>query len=167
MFKIMNYTQALSSFTMQVLQSNGASILVADMKNKAHFMVPEHEAECTFGPPPADGYMVSLKNGMVVNLSEVRRNRDIEGIKSIFNELVQRCNELHIRFPEIKGNLYIGAWVDEAKVLDEREQAFFPDGYLVGDISINVNQLHVAVALGRANEQRAIYDVKNEKSIYI
>lgn len=151
----------------QILKSQGASILVADMKTTAHFMLPEHADNCTFGPAPTDGYMVSLKNGMVMNLSEVCRNLDLEGIESMFEKLVHRCHTLHVCFPDLKGNLYIGAWVDETKILDETELTFFPAGYLVGDISINVNQLHVAVALGRANEQKAIYDVKNGASIYI
>lgn len=166
MFNTMNYNQALGSFIMQVLQSNGASILVTDIKNRAHLIFPQCEDDCTFGPPPADGYMVSLKNGMTIDLSEIHRSVDADGIKKMFNALLVRCNMLQLCFPELKGNLYLGAWIDEANMFEDAEGQS-SNGTLIGDVSINVSQLHVAVALGLANDQRAIYDVKNKESIYI
>lgn len=166
MFKTMNYTQALSSFMGQILKSRGASILVADIKNTPHFMLPEHEDNCTFGPAPTDGYMVSLKNGMVIDLSEIHGSVDLDGIKRIFEKLVYRCNTLHLCFPDLKGNLYLGAWIDDENMFEDAEGQS-SNGTLIGDVSVNVSQLHVAIALGRANEQKAIYDVKNGASIYI
>lgn len=97
--------------------------------------------EDSAGNSPKTGYMVSLK-GKEVKLDGVSRMSDLrlnEVCKVYYNQI------------DWKPNLYFGAWVDG------------DDLYL--DVSTNIEDREVAIAFGRANEQRAIWSIDNMESI--
>jgi hypothetical protein len=80
------------------------------------------------------GYMVSVKG------HEVRLPGDSE-----FREVVRAVRQ-HIR--KISAGQYLGAW--------------FSDGQLVLDISVNIQGLEDALVFGRNNEQEMIYNAGHE-----
>jgi hypothetical protein len=88
---------------------------------------------------PTDGYMVS----------ELGYERVIKGTDDI-NESVSNYIREH-GFTLNNPINYLGSWVD--------------DGYLYLDISRNYDTLEVAMRHARTNEQLAIYDITNNKTI--
>lgn len=86
------------------------------------------------------GYMVSLRGEEV----KIDKN-DIENIKK---EIENKKN-----FIKNKKGLYIGLWVD--------------NDIMYIDVSKHIINYLQALEVGRNNEQKAIYDLKNDKSIYL
>lgn len=88
---------------------------------------------------PTSGYMVSLKG------TEVQ----FPNVADMPDDVLQReCDDFDCRVPR---GVYFGAWVDE--------------GTLYLDHSVNIQDRDVAIALGHANNQLAIWDIANGKSI--
>lgn len=88
---------------------------------------------------PTAGYMVSLKG------TEVQ----FPNVADMPDDVLQReCEDFHSEVPR---DVYFGAWVDE--------------GTLYLDHSVNIQDREVAIALGHANNQLAIWDIANGKSI--
>jgi hypothetical protein len=88
---------------------------------------------------PTTGYMVSLKG------TEVQ----FPNVADMPDDVLQReCDDFDCRVPK---NRYFGAWVD--------------DGTLYLDHSVNIQDREVAIAFGHANNQLAIWDIANGKSI--
>jgi hypothetical protein len=89
---------------------------------------------------PHSGYMVSVYGA----------ERVIENYSSLDEARVnQECDSYRAANP----SHYFGAWLDGDKL------------YL--DNSVNIADIEVAIAFGRANKQLAIYDVNNGESIYL
>lgn len=86
------------------------------------------------------GYMVSLKGHEV----KVNKN-DIQGIKK---EIEKKRN-----FIQDKKGLYIGLWLD--------------NDIMYVDVSIHIIDYLEALEVARDNDQKAIYDLKNNDSIYL
>ena len=86
------------------------------------------------------GYMVSLEGAE----SKVKSDNYTAIIKAIEEkqELIKDTSEL-----------YIGLWVD--------------NGFVYIDISINISDKVEALEFGKKNKQLAIYDVVNDKSLYL
>jgi hypothetical protein len=92
---------------------------------------------------PATGYMVSLK-GTEVQFPNYSTMSD--------EQLERECQEYYTN--EVnweRQGVYFGAWLD--------------DGVLFFDNSVNIQDLEVAIAFGQANNQLAIWDIANGKSI--
>ena len=88
---------------------------------------------------PTAGYMVSLKG------TEVQ----FPNVADMPDDVLQReCEDFHSEVPR---DVYFGAWVDE--------------GTLYLDHSVNIQDREVAIAFGHANNQLAIWDIANGKSI--
>lgn len=92
---------------------------------------------------PTTGYMVSIKG------TEVQ----FPNYSTMSDEQIEReCYHYYLNEVNWKRQgVYFGAWVY--------------DGVLFFDNSINIQDLEVAIAFGRANEQIAIWDVANGKEI--
>lgn len=90
---------------------------------------------------PTAGYMVSIK-GAEVQIPNVAEMSD--------DEIQRMCESFHIEVPR---DIYFGAWVD--------------GGTLYLDHSINIQDLDVAIAFGKANDQLAIWDISNSNSIQL
>ena len=93
---------------------------------------------------PTSGYMVSLEG--------------LEVIVDMFSDLSEdfinkACERYRPQAQQKSEYAYFGAWVDDNKL------------YL--DLSMNIQDREVAIAYGHANHQKAIYDVNNDKSIYL
>ena len=86
------------------------------------------------------GYMVSIKGQEV----QVNKN-DIQGIK--------REIEKKREFIQNKKGLYIGLWLE--------------DDIMFVDVSVHIVDYLEALEVGRNNDQKAIFDLKNEESIYL
>lgn len=91
---------------------------------------------------------IDTKEGYMVSYFETEKTFDLNGIdyKEISNLILKRKADL-------KDNEYLGFWVDGGKL------------YI--DISINILDLEQAKQVGIANNQLAIYDLKNNTSIKI
>ena len=88
---------------------------------------------------PNTGYMVSLKG------TEVQ----FPNVADMPDDVLQReCEDFHSGVPL---DAYFGAWVD--------------GGTLYLDHSVNIQDREVAIAFGHANNQLAIWDIANGKSI--
>lgn len=86
------------------------------------------------------GFMVSLEG------AEVQKNiNDINGIKKAIEEKQEIIKN--------KNNMYIGLWLD--------------NNIMYIDISINIIDKVEALEFGKYNKQLAIYDLKNNDSIYL
>lgn len=86
------------------------------------------------------GYMVSLEG------TEIQKNiNDINGIKKAIEEKQETIKN--------KNNLYIGLWVD--------------NNIMYIDISINIIDKVDALEFAKYNKQLAVYDLKNNDSIYL
>lgn len=86
------------------------------------------------------GFMVSLEG------AEVQKNiNDINGIKKAIEEKQEIIKD--------KNNLYIGLWLD--------------NDIMYIDISINIIDKVEALEFAKYNKQLAIYDLKNNDSIYL
>lgn len=102
----------------------------------------ENNGGCTL---TSDLNMVNNKKGFYVSLKgfkyQTRLNKlDLNTIKQ-YQKIA------------LKHDAFIGAWIDE--------------GILYLDISKHVKSKHKALKLARSNYQLAIYDIKNNKSVYI
>ena len=86
------------------------------------------------------GYIVSLK-GQEVKIDK----NDIQGIK----KEIEKKRE----FIKDKKGLYVGLWLE--------------DDILYIDVSVHIVNYLRALEVGRNNEQKAIYDLKNNDSIYL
>lgn len=88
-----------------------------------------------------EGYMVSIKK------FEYKTNiNNIEGITKDIKNKIEYINGL------TKNNIFIGLWID--------------DNILYIDISKNIKRKSDAIRLARHEDQKAIYDIINQKSIY-
>lgn len=86
------------------------------------------------------GFMVSLEG------AEVQKNiNDINGIKKAIEEKQEIIKN--------KNNIYIGLWLD--------------NNIMYIDISINIQDKTEALEFAKYNKQLAIYDLKNNNSIYL
>ena len=85
------------------------------------------------------GYMVSLYGYEV--------KTDIDNIEAIKKEIETKKEEAK------KNNAFIGLWVD--------------NGLMYSDISKYIIDYNEALETARDNEQLAVYDLKNDKSIYL
>ena len=97
--------------------------------------------DCNYNDFKSDrGYIVSVKG------QEVKVNKnDIQGIK--------REIEKKREFIENKKGLFIGLWLD--------------NDILYIDVSIHIINYLKALEVARNNEQKAIFDLKNNESIYL
>lgn len=98
-------------------------------------------SEDASGVSPTSGYMVSLAG------TEEQHPNYSTIPADIVNDA---CRKYH---QTIQPNAYFGAWIDEDVL------------YL--DNSVNIADLETAIAFGHANNQIAIWDVVNGKSIYL
>jgi hypothetical protein len=91
---------------------------------------------------PTSGYMVSLKE----------TERTIPNYNSRHNQIInEACADYRARMGGMPEFMYFGAWLD--------------DNTLYLSTSVNIEGLDEAMQLGRAENQLAIYDVKNQTSI--
>lgn len=88
----------------------------------------------------------TLKNGYMVSIMGMERTYKKENIKEL-KESIQEYQKI------LKNNEYIGLWLDNDII------------YL--DISKHFKDLKQAKKVGIKNKQLAIYDLKNNKSIYL
>lgn len=91
-----------------------------------------------------DGYYVSLQG------TELIRNGDIT-----VDEIIYYRDRIVNNQPFKLKNIYIGLWYNEIQ-----------NTWHV-DVSVHVKDKALAVMLGKSNEQIAIYDIQNKKSIYL
>lgn len=114
------------------------------MDNKKIIEIIKNEGatlDCNYNNFKSDrGFMVSLKGQEV----KVDKN-DIENIK----KEIEKKRE----FIKDKKGLYVGLWLD--------------DEVMYIDISIHIIDYVEALEVARNNEQKAIYDLKNNDSIYL
>ena len=89
------------------------------------------------------GYMVSLAN------YELKINVDFKEFKKYF----KKYKRLLKRLKKTYKNVYIGLWIDS--------------NILYYDISIYIDDLSIAIYEAFKNNQLAIYDLKENKSIYM
>jgi hypothetical protein len=117
---------------------------IADMLNNYYSDKLFHNhgiSEDLNGVSPTSGYMVSLAG-------KESQHPDYSTIPAdVVNEV---CREYH---QTIEPNTYFGAWIDE--------------DILYLDNSVNIEDIETATAFGRANNQIAIWDVVNRKTIYL
>jgi hypothetical protein len=93
---------------------------------------------------PTSGYMVSLEGLEFI----------IDNFDDISDEEINKTCDRYRPQAQLRSEYtYFGAWVDDNKL------------YL--DLSMNIQDREVAIAYGHANHQKAIYDVNNDKSIYL
>jgi hypothetical protein len=93
---------------------------------------------------PTSGYMVSLEGLEVI----------IDNFDDISDEEINKTCERYRPQAQLRSKYtYFGAWIDDNKL------------YL--DLSVNIQDREVAIAYGHANNQKAIYDVKNGESVYL
>jgi hypothetical protein len=91
---------------------------------------------------PTSGYMVSLEG----------TERTIPNYNSRHEQIInEACADYRVRMGDMPEFMYFGGWLD--------------DNTLYLDTSVNIDNLDEAMKLGRANNQLAIYDVKNQTSI--
>jgi hypothetical protein len=97
------------------------------------------------GAQPSSGYMVSLRG---YDLSENYQDL-LDSLK--IEEFID--NYLQTNTDKLRDNFYCGAWVDDSS------------GLLFMDVSVNVKDIETACYLGICNDQLAIYDLTNRRSI--
>ena len=85
--------------------------------------------------------------GFMVSLYGYETKININNIKAIKKEIETKKEEAK------KNNAYIGLWVD--------------NGLVYVDISKHIIDYNEALETARDNEQLAVYDLKNDKSIYL
>lgn len=93
------------------------------------------------GDSPKSGFMVSVKDLYKIDLDYIEQN-EIDFASDIASEI----------------NGYIGGWLDT--------QSDSPFNFYM-DISINIQDKEKAIGVARENNQLAIYDVANGKTIYL
>lgn len=92
---------------------------------------------------------IKAKNGYMVSLANSEQTFDIN---TDLNILEKAITEYQAKIAN-KRNYYIGLWVD--------------DNLIYLDISKHYTSKNQAVKVGIDNEQLAIYDIKNQSSIYL
>jgi hypothetical protein len=97
------------------------------------------------GAQPNSGYMVSLRG---YDLSENYQDL-LDSLK--IEEFID--NYLQANTDKLLDNFYCGAWLDDSS------------GLLFMDVSVNVKDIETACYLGICNDQLAIYDLTNRRSI--
>lgn len=98
-----------------------------------------------FDIPKGLKYVVSIEKPNIIGV-----RRDIELKDLDFNRFVKIMNKYWYK---VDKDEFIGCWIDE--------------GIVYFDISINVESRSLALTIARDNNQKAIYDVVNDKSIYL
>ena len=88
------------------------------------------------------------ENGFMVSLQGMEIKVNVSNIEDIKEE-VEKKRE----FIKDKKGLYIGLWLD--------------DDIIYVDVSIHIVDYREALEVGRNNNQKAIYDLKNNDSIYL
>lgn len=91
------------------------------------------------------GSVALLHNGYMVSVKGYERKLRLSNLN---NRLLGR----YVKIAK-QQNAFIGLWLDE--------------GVLYIDISVCISDLHEAIITATANEQLAIYDLKNAVSIYL
>lgn len=97
-----------------------------------------------------DGEKMTKTEGFMVSIygEEVQVNVDNEeGILKAINEKLEKIKKLN------KESLYVGVWLD--------------NGVIYVDISIHIIEKNEALEFGKNNKQIAVYDLKNNQSLYI
>jgi hypothetical protein len=97
------------------------------------------------------GYNLDLKSGYMVSIKDLLTLpfKTDEGLLLDFHDnLVKGLINI-----ECDDNTFLGAWLDE--------------GLLYIDLSMHIENKDEALKLAKDNHQKAIWDVKNNKSIYL
>jgi hypothetical protein len=93
-----------------------------------------------------EGYMVAFRGGAVLNKVKSYNNYDMDQVKQAILKLL----DINVHLGYIG---YIGFWENEDKL------------YI--DLSVNMFLINPALTFGHMQEQIAIYDIKNQKSVIV
>lgn len=92
----------------------------------------------------------TIKNGYSVSLAGYEtKEKDINKTMEVLKEYIKAVKDLK------KNNLFVGVWYDEKTQ------------YYYIDISMIINKRREAEKIAKENKQLAIYDLKNNDSIYL
>lgn len=114
------------------------------MKTKKLINDLKNNGGCTLGLKAKNGFMVSLLGyERKIKLEENTIKKTLEEYQKIRKELIKQNYK----------NVYIGMWVENGEI-------FF-------DISILIKDYAKALELGKNNKQLAIYNIEENKTIYL
>lgn len=92
----------------------------------------------------------SIKNGYSVSLSGYEtKEKSIDKTMEVLKDYIKTVKNLN------KNNIFVGVWYDEKTQ------------YYYIDLSMIINKRREAETTAKNNKQLAIYDIKNNKSIYL
>ena len=113
------------------------------MKTKKMYNVLLKNGGLTLGLKAKNGFMVSLPT------NEKVINNNLEEFKKSLKEY----KKLYKQIKKVYKNAYIGLWIENGNI------------YL--DFSLLINEYYKALQVGRKNNQLAIYNIEENKSIYL
>lgn len=115
------------------------------MKTKKLINDLKNNGGCTLGLKAKNGFMVSLMGyERKIKLEENEIKKTLEEYQKIRKELIKKENFK---------NVYIGMWLE--------------NGYIYFDISTLIKDYSKALELGKNNKQLAIYNIEENKTIYL
>lgn len=150
-----NIEAAMQAFVNGIQNQGGASIM---FKPVASLGSPYKMVSMRFDVAPDHGYMASYEDFGGHGEAVCESTEDIYALRSLFLELAMRIVERGNSLPngyddEEMYGLYIGAWVEDGKV--------------IGDISRHFTHEDEVLEFSIANHQRAYYDIAAGKSVSV
>ena len=97
----------------------------------------------------------SIKNGFIVSLIDYEyKTKNIDEVINLITKYIDIINTLKNK-EKIKKTYFVGVWYNK------------DDGFYYLDISKHFEKLRDAKKFGEVNKQKAIYNLKDNKSIYL
>ena len=97
----------------------------------------------------------SIKNGFIVSLIDYEyKTKNIDEVINLITKYIDIINTLKSK-EKVKKTYFVGVWYNK------------DDGFYYLDISKHFEKLRDAKKFGEVNKQKAIYNLKDNKSIYL